>query len=171
MNFIAIDFGNYTGYSFFENWQYKKSYSFKILTEQSTLPIEIIDTFFNKIKDKIDMIDCFVVEDYAYSRGFFNANQSEMIGAFKYKVFKEIKKHIYFVNISTARKILLDDGRATKSKIRKFVKYQVGELNNQHEYDSVFIGFAFRELFLKNKEFSDAMRRRSIIFDKNLTKI
>jgi len=70
VNFIAIDFGNYTGYSFFENWQYKKSYSFKILTEQSTLSVQIVDTFFNKVKDKIDIIDCFVVEDYAYSRGF-----------------------------------------------------------------------------------------------------
>lgn len=161
MNFLSIDFGNYTGLAYFRDFEINEVCSFKILSDQSLFPIIVVDKLFEIIKDNNFEIDFFVVEDYSYGKGFFNTNQSEIIGAFKYKVFNEHKKSIYFINSTSIRKILIGNGKATKSEIKKYVKNVYRELKNQHEYDAVFTGLGFKKM---QKNLSEATIRRSIIF-------
>jgi hypothetical protein len=162
-NFISIDFGDYTGCSLFREDKYQFSFSFKVLSEQSIMPIIIVDKFIEKSKDYFNLIDCFVIEDYVYDQRYFNTNQSEIIGCFKYRIYKEIRKPIYFINTKSARKILLGKGSATKSQIRKYIKSNIGmDLNNQHEYDSVLIGLSFIKM---RDNLTESALRKSIIIE------
>lgn len=85
MKFLAIDFGISTGYTYFENSSIVSTNSYTVVSDFSLIPIYVVNTLFDLIKEY--KIDFYVVEDYSYGRKFFNTIQSEIIGAFKYKIY------------------------------------------------------------------------------------
>lgn len=166
MNFISFDFGLYTGYSVFKDNTFEKAGSFKVIDEFSKIPVSVVFKAKEIIlkNHKRIKLDCIVAEDYLMNtKRFVNMSQPEIIGALKYFVITELGINIYFINTKQARKVLLNEGRASKSKIKKEMFLKVGKLKNQHEYDSAMIGFAFLDL---KDRLTESTLRRSLILKK-----
>lgn len=157
-NFFSIDFGMSTGFTLFKNGKIQFTDSYSILSNESEIPILVVNRFFELVKNY--EVQIYVVEDYSYSKRFFNTVQSEIVGAFKYKVSTDKKGDVFFVNSKTVKKVLLGNGNAKKGEVKRFLKGLGIECKNQHEYDSVLIGLGFLKMQELN-DFSDAFKRRA----------
>ncbi len=117
---VAVDPGlEYTGIARFDG---KFAYCKTVHPLKETYGFEKILSMSRRICSCIEDGDMVVFEDYGFGGKFFNALIPELMALIKNELFYRKENIMMMVAPNTIKKVVVGNGRATKSQVRKAVK-------------------------------------------------
>lgn len=145
----SLDIGQkFTGMTLYSDGERLKTFTLENKNkEKSTAPVTAFKLVQEKLAGRFTARMIVVVEDYAFSSGFFRVEQAEVIGQLKLFIVNNSNYCYIPIPPTTIKKTVTGDGRATKSKVIKTVKGLGYKVNNSHEADSIAVALTYFQIW------------------------
>lgn len=148
---VSLDMGEtHTGFCK-AKWQSKlETWEFKTLELPRTKntyfrPVEVAELIIKEL-DKIPAFYFLLIEDYAFSRSWYNLVQPEAVGIIKKYIMDDTDCiGMASIGIQTAKKAICGNGNAKKGEVIKSVKQKFPKQEfTSHSADAVALNFALQ---------------------------
>jgi hypothetical protein len=145
----SLDIGQkFTGMTLYSQGEHLKTFTLTNPNKDaSTAPVTAFKLIQERLNGDFTGKMIVVIEDYAYTSGYFRVEQAEVVGQLKSFIVNN-PQYVYVpLPPKTIKKTISGNGNATKSQVIKAVKSLGFHVNNSHEADSIAVGLTYFKLW------------------------